>query len=884
MAIRGDSRDTDALLRRQAEELDRARAVGTARHLESVLPEDTRHMLHELRVHQIELEMQNDQLRQAQGELEALRSRYFEHYDLAPVGYCTVDSQGHILQANLAAATLFGVARAEMERHPFTRFIFTSSQDEFYLRRKRLDETREPQSFDLHMVKSNGTRFLAHLDATTAQEADGSRVHRVVLSDVTERRLLQTQSKLERSVLEQLAGGGALPETLEQLVLGYEALFPGMRGSVLLLDPTDLRLRHSAAPSLPPEYCQAIDGVAIGPSVGSCGSAAYHRKTVISADIATDPLWHDYKRLALAHGLRACWSVPIMSGQGAVLGTFAFYFDAPREALSLELAAIEQGAHLASIAIGRHLTDVALRQSEAFSVAILDSVFAEIAVLDRAGMIVAVNQPWRQFAAENGVNAGVVPPRTGAGSNYLAACAGETGSTTEAGSTIRAGVQAVLDGRLPSFSVDYPCHSPNEERWFTLNVTPLGASDGGVVVAHTNVTQRWLAERENSRLEARLQQAEKLESVGLLAGGVAHDFNNMLGVVIGHAEFAMTQVGTTHPLHADLVEIRNAAQRSAGLTRQLLAFARRQPVAPRVLDLNETVASMLHLLQRLIGEDISLTWQQEPDLWPIRLDPSQLDQILTNLCLNARDSITDVGRITIEMANCVIDAPYCASHPDCTPGDYVRLVVRDDGRGMEAAELAHLFEPFYTTKSAGTGTGLGLATVYGSVRQNLGFISVSSTPGSGSAFEIYLPRHLGAFESPGVDQPSAPPQRGHETILFVEDEPALLQLATRVLEAQGYAVLGANGAHDAIQLAKDHSGEIHLLVTDVVMPEMNGRDLATMLLSLRPALKCLFISGYTADAIARHGVLEEGVYFLEKPFSIADIAAKVREVLEAPAR
>ncbi|MEO5988932.1 MAG: ATP-binding protein [Candidatus Eisenbacteria bacterium] len=878
----GDPSNSEAELRRQAEELDLKRAISSARQLEGLLPDDTRHMLHELRVHQIELELQNDELRNAQEHLDIARARYFELYDLAPVGYCTVDAAGNILQSNLAAATLFGVTRSALDRQPLIRFVLPADQDVLYLHRKGLTDTGEPQSFDLRMIRSDATQFWAHLEAAAAREVDGSPILRIVISDVTERRLLQTQSELERGVLEHLARGGTLAETLRELVLGYEGLFPGMRGSVLLLDPTGRYLRHGAAPSLPAEYCQAIEGIEIGPAVGSCGAAAHHRRTTIAADIATDPLWHDHKNLALPHGLQACWSVPIMSIHNSVLGTLAFYFDSPRIARAPELTSIEHGAHLASIAIERHQAEAALRRSEAFSLAILDSVSAEIAVLDGDGTIVTVNQPWRKFALENGFEAGIAAPRTDVGTNYLAACSGDVGLASESGTAIRDGIQAVLDGRAPSFSVDYPCHSPQEQRWFTLNVTPMGTVGQGVVVAHTNVTKRWHAEQENSRLEARLRQAERLESVGRLAGGVAHDFNNMLGVVIGHAEIAMGQVGPTHPLHADLMEISAAAQRSAGLTRQLLAFARKQPVAPRTLDLNETVPSMLTMLQRLIGEHISLNWHHQPGLWAVKLDPSQLDQMLTNLCLNARDSITDVGHVTIEATNRTIDEKYCEDHPDSTPGDYVQLVVRDDGRGIEESDIAHLFEPFYTTKPAGMGTGLGLATVYGSVRQNLGFISVSSEPGRGSAFEIHLPRFVGTSESKRAEDPAAPAQRGHETVLFVEDEPALLNLASRVLEAQGYVVLGASGPGEAIRVAQENKGAIDLLVTDVIMPEMNGRDLAVTLLASHPTLKCLFISGYTADVIARHGVLKDGVHFLQKPFSISDIAAKVRDALDAP--
>jgi CheY-like chemotaxis protein len=366
-----------------------------------------------------------------------------------------------------------------------------------------------------------------------------------------------------------------------------------------------------------------------------------------------------------------------------------------------------------------------------------------------------------------------------------------------------------------------------------------------------------------------------------LAGGVAHDFNNMLGVILGHVELAMEDVDPSLPLHEDLEEIRKAAQRSAGLTRQLLAFARKQIVAPKVIDLNETVASALKMLAPLIGEDIEIRWKPHPSLWQVKVDPSQIDQILTNLCVNARDAISGVGMLTLETGNSTIDKESCAANPGAVPGEYVRLVVSDDGSGMDKETLSHLFEPFFTTKVMGKGTGLGLATVYGAVKQNNGFINVDSKNGEGTTFTIHLPRHVGAegvAEARADAAPAVP--RGRETILVAEDEPAILKMIKRVFERQGYTVLTASGPGEALRIAKEHSGEVHLLLSDVVMPDMNGRDLATCLMGLYPHLKLLFMSGFTADIIAEKGVLDAGVNFIQKPFSKEELAAKVRAVLD----
>lgn len=394
-----------------------------------------------------------------------------------------------------------------------------------------------------------------------------------------------------------------------------------------------------------------------------------------------------------------------------------------------------------------------------------------------------------------------------------------------------------------------------------------------------DVTAAKRAEEAREKLQAQLNQAQKIESVGRLAGGVAHDFNNMLNVILGVAELAMEKIDPGAPLYDDLLQIQAAGRSSAELTRQLLAFARKQTVIPRTLDLNQAVESTLKMLQRLMGEDIDLDWQPQSGLWPVMMDPAQLDQLLANLCVNARDAIADVGKITIETANSSFDEAYCADHPGFIPGDYVLLAVSDDGCGMDSATLDKIFEPFFTTKELGKGTGLGLATVYGIVKQNNGFINVYSEPDCGTTFKIYLSRHLGPAEQLRRTEAVEPIRRGKETVILVEDEPALLKLSKRMLERLGYQVLAASGPAEAIRIAAEHSGKIDLLMTDVVMPEINGRDLALRLLSSNADLKCLFMSGYTSNVIAHHGVLDKDVHFLPKPFSLKDLADKIREVL-----
>ena len=402
---------------------------------------------------------------------------------------------------------------------------------------------------------------------------------------------------------------------------------------------------------------------------------------------------------------------------------------------------------------------------------------------------------------------------------------------------------------------------------FLLNMTKL-------------ISEMTFQKLEQMELTAQFQQAQKMESVGRLAGGVAHDYNNMLGVILGFTELAIEKVNPSEPLHADLMEILAAAKRSTAITRQLLAFARKQTIEPKVLDINETVDSMLKMLRRLIGEDIDLAWMPESNMWSIKIDPAQVEQILANLCVNARDAIGGVGKVTIETHTITFDDAYCAEHTGFVPGNFVLLAVSDDGCGMDEETRENIFEPFFTTKELNQGTGLGLATVYGIVKQNNGFINVYSEPGKGTTFRIYLPRHKGQAKKTREQATAEILASRGERVLLVEDETAIRKMAQKMLERLGYQVLTAAAPGEALRLAEEHRNGIQLLITDVVMPEMNGRDLANQLQNQYPDIKILYMSGYTANVIAHRGVLDEGVQFIQKPFSKTDLGIKVRAILD----
>lgn len=407
-----------------------------------------------------------------------------------------------------------------------------------------------------------------------------------------------------------------------------------------------------------------------------------------------------------------------------------------------------------------------------------------------------------------------------------------------------------------------------------LLITASRISKGRFCTIFSDITER-------RRLEAQLQQAQKMESVGRLAGGVAHDYNNMLGVILGHAELAINRVDSDKKLHSQLETIIDAAQRSSEITKQLLAFARKQTISPKIMNICETIESMIKILERLIGENIELLWEPKQELWLIKMDPAQIDQILANLCVNAKDAIAGTGKITIKTDNVILDEAFCANNIGSTPGEYVLLEVSDNGCGMNQETIDKIFEPFFTTKEESKGTGLGLSTVYGIVKQNKGLISVHSELEQGTTFSIYIPRNdvkITEIEFGAADEIVF--SRG-ETVLLVEDEKINMEMVKSILKELGYNVLATKVPSDAIEIGNIHKGDIDLLITDVVMPDMNGNELSAQLCNTIPSIKTLFMSGYPSDIIAHHGILNDGVNFIQKPFSIKELSIKIRTILDA---
>ncbi len=817
----------------------------------------------------------------------------------------------------------------------------------------------------------------------------------ILAIDVTENLRAESFMAAQKEVLEQIASGRPLLETLEAVVHVVEQQAPEIIGSVLLLDDDGTTLRHAAAPRLEAWYTSAIDGAQIGPQAGSCGTAAFRRAPVYVRDVATDPLWTDYRALALEHGLKACWSTPVLDGDGRVLGTFAFYLKDPALPEPRHLALFDVAVRLAAIAVVRTREERRIRESETRFRQLADNIQEVFWMLDLDTKAIIYVSPayesiwgrtceglyanprdWTEAIAvedidrvlaaasreaEGGydveyrvvrpdgsmrwIHDRAFPVRDAEGRVFRVAGIAEdiTGrkrgeealrhseakfSTAFRSSPDGLALARVPDGRLldvndaflrisgyareeiigrtttelglwadPADREEYlrrlqqgahvrdlegPFRNKAGERRHCLISGELVRLGDEVLSLTTlrDVTDEKRAAGERRQLESQLRQAQKMEAIGRLAGGVAHDFNNMLGVILGYTDRELSLRSESDPVYASLVSIREAAERSAELTRQLLAFSRQQKVEPRVLDLNAQVAGMEKLLRHTIGEDIALSLSLSPGLWPVRMDPSQVDQALVNLAINARDSMAGGGRLAVETRNVMVDEALCRRLPEARPGPYVMLSVTDNGSGMDDETRERAFEPFFTTKPESKGTGLGLATVYGIVKQNEGFTDLASALGQGTVVRLYLARADAVpADAPVPAAPGAPPARGRETILLVEDERNLRELTARLLTDLGYRVLAAPGPLEALALCDDPSGPIDLLLTDVVMPEMNGRQLADAVRSQRSSTRVLFMSGYTQEAVAERGVSTAGMPFLAKPFSLAALSARVREVL-----
>jgi PAS domain S-box-containing protein len=797
-------------------------------------------------------------------ELRESEARYRRIVDTASEGVWLLGPDHMTVLVNARMADLIGYPVEELIGRPLTDFMFKEDEQDHI---RKMDARRQGTSehYERRLRRKDGQTVWTLASATPLFDDDrrfsGSFA---MFTDIT---ALKRNNAINASRLHlmQFAATHALDDLLEETLNEAEKLTGSRIGFYHFVedDQESLTLQNWSTRTKT-QFCKA-EGKGLHYPISYAGV------WVDCIDRRGPVIHNDYASLAHRKGTPEGHAevirelvVPVLRGQRikAILGVG----NKPVDYRQQDVETISLLADLAWEIAERKLAEEALRAQQDFIRNILDSVDEGFIVVDAKYRIRSANRAFLNMVDSTE-------------ERVVGRCCYEishraTHPCFESGEACP--VRQTFETSTTQFVTHLHRHASGTKQYVELKAYPITDASGAVV----SVIETLNDVTEKRKLEEQLIQSRKMESVGRLAGGVAHDFNNMLGVITGHTELALGQVEPDNPLFAHLQEIFNAARRSADLTRQLLAFARKQVVAPKVLDLNRTVEGMLKMLRRLIGENIALAWLPGPDVWPVKVDPAQIDQILVNLCVNARDAVAGAGKITIETGNSAFDDAYCVDHPGFMPGDFLLLAVSDDGLGMEVKTLDKIFEPFFTTKARGKGTGLGLATVYGIVKQNAGFINVYSEPEHGTTFRIYLPRHATEAEQPVKISPAPPLMQGSETILLVEDEPAILDLTQLMLKRLGYRVLTASTPGDALRIARQYDGDIHLLITDVVMPGMNGWQLAKNLLSLYPEVRYLFMSGYTGNVIAHHGVLDEGVNFIQKPFSLQRLAATVRQALD----
>jgi two-component system cell cycle sensor histidine kinase/response regulator CckA len=671
---------------------------------------------------------------------------------------------------------------------------------------------------------------------------------------------------LDKAVLEMIMAQEPLLSVLERLCTRIEERAPGLLCSTLLLDQHKGVFCQAAGPSLPRSYLDALNGLRIGPQCGSCGTAAYERRTVIVSDITTDPLWRDYKHVALSHGLRACWSVPIASHDNQVLGTFACYYREPGFPGTEQMQLIERASHLAGIAIENHRARTELRVAETRYRTLVERLPAITYIAE-----IGIRGPWHYVSPQIESMLGFSPKewmanpelwieRVHEEDREIAIAAEkriqETGDLYKAEYRVRARDGRILWFRDEAKLLDSATNEPQVMQGVLYDIT------------------------EHKRLEDQLRQAQKMEAIGQLAGGVAHDFNNLLMVMQAHTDRIRDNLTSGDPLYADAEEVHSAVTKAASLVAQLLAFSRKQLLQPKVLDVSVVLKDVGKMLARVLEANIDFRIETQPNLARVKADQGQLEQAILNLAVNARDAMPAGGMLVLEAHNCSFERSHTWQHSSLDPGDYVVLSITDTGTGMNAETQRRVFEPFFTTKSPGKGTGLGLSMVYGVVKQSGGAISVSSELGKGTTFKIFLPKC--DVQAPQLQSRTAAPRvvSGNETILLVEDQEAIREVTSEYLMRRGFQVFAAPDGEAALRIAETHQVEIDLLVTDVIMPNMGGRELAVRLTALHPNAKVLFMSGYSDDALRTHKGFTEHAEVLQKPFSLPTLASKARELLD----
>jgi PAS domain S-box-containing protein len=678
----------------------------------------------------------------------------------------------------------------------------------------------------------------------------------------------------QSQLLEQIAAGLDLGAVLERIVRFTEAHGSDLTAAILVVATETRELRLAAGPSLPAGVREALARVPLEPEAGLSALAATRRVRVAFSDLADAPS-EAWRAPLLDARVAAASATPLFASDGSLLGTFEIHHGRVGGSEDADRRLVAVACRLAEIAIARDRSQDALARGTQLLEQVLDNLPVGVWVLDRDGRIMFGNPAGRTIWG---------------GARYIGLEELDTyrGWWADSGEPIApeewAAARAILKGETSLNEVVTIETFDGVHKTILNSAVPLRSLTGeiiGAILVNQDITDRRAAEAALRRSEEQLRHAQKLEAVGQLAGGIAHDFNNLLTGILSYSELLLQELRPGDPLRGDVEQIRHAGQRAAGLTRQLLAFSRRQVLQPRVLSLNATVDEMETMLRRLVGADVTIETELDPGLWYVLADPGQLEQVLVNLIVNARDAMPHGGIVNVTTANLELHAADDARGNGVRPGAYVTLSVRDNGVGMDVPTQARIFDPFFTTKEPGKGTGLGLSTVYGIVEQSGGHIAVETAPGQGATFTIFLPRHEPAQEPVALGQPDRRHlPTGNETLLLVEDEAAVRSSARRLLERHGYAVVEARHGRDALRIVEEAERRIDLVITDIVMPEMGGRELVERLRARHPGIKVLFMSGYSERAVTSNGAMPPDTGFVEKPFTVEQLIRRTRELLD----
>jgi len=812
--------------------------------------------------------------KQLEAELRSSEARYRMAVTVAPDSIALIDQHGRMQMLSPAALTLFGYESAEeLLGTPVVSVVAPADRERarmLFEERGFVLETR--QLAELNLLRRDGSSVLCEVIGAAVPHGPGQPSDYLVYArDITERK--QAEAKILHlsrlyallSHVNQAVVRSKTQTDLFQAVCNAAVEQGGFRMAWIgMLEASTGRVQPVTYAGYEAGYLEQVI-VTVNDEArgrGPIGCALRDAGFAKTDDIGTDTSMLPWREPALARGYRSV-AAAAFRVHGRYVGTLTLYATEPSFFSHDECGLVREVAADISFALGslevaaeQERADAALRASHQRFQSLVQHSMDMIAMYAADGTIMYVSPAVQSLI-------GFAPEE------LLGKVAFELMHPDDRNVAQSEHKQLqTVPGATRKSERRYR-HKNGEYRWLEVVATNLldDPSVRAIVKNCRDITDRKRADEERQRLQAELSQAQKLESIGRLAGGVAHDFNNMLTVILGCAEAALDDLDDSAPLKEQLREVRDAALRSAELTRQLLTFARKQPYVPQVLDLNEIVPLTMKLLRRLIRENIELVWKPGPGLWATRLDRTQLEQLITNLTVNARDAIADAGQVLIETGN--VSVPEGSDMP---AGEYVRLTVRDTGEGIPHEIQAHIFEPFFTTKAAGQGTGLGLSTAYGIVQQSAGFIRVNSRPGNGSEFCVYLPRFAGAPQQKPKEVRSPLPPAARCTVLLVEDDPSVLALVRTLLQRLGHRVLTAASGQDALRVANEHSERIDLVLTDVVMPGMNGVDLMARLHAKYPALPCIFMSGYATDVLSQTRANLDEVVLLRKPFTIDALA------------